>query len=230
MYVPDREWIPLLGSFNTNQKADDDKAACKVSFDGMQDADSLTAEAAKELGNEEFKKGGSRGYELAKRYYTKSLLLDPMQHAVYSNRSFANLKLSLPHFAAADAVSCVRLCPSFVKGHLRLADAYLAMGSIRDAVICLQQAIECGCAHNEEDKDFLQRKMADVMSPASGMKIMATKESMGFDDPSLIHESIYGVRNSPRFRWFFWAQGDLRKTLEKTRDKTQASHPRSLGL
>ena len=103
----------------------------------------LSAEQARERGNDEFKR---KEYEFAKMSYTHALRLEPSLHAVYSNRSFANLKMSLPHLAAADAWSCVSLCPSFVKGHLRLADAYIDLGSIQKAVIALQSAIEGGCA------------------------------------------------------------------------------------
>jgi len=154
----------------------------------------LNAEKTKERGNEEFKKGSSKGYEIAKRFYSLSLSFDPLQHAVYSNRSFANLKLGLPHFAAADAERCVAICPHFVKGHIRLADAYLAMGSIKEAVSCLRDAIQGPCSGNEEDVQFLKKKMQESMSPDSGTRVMTMKHAMGFDDPSLIHEPIFGVR------------------------------------
>jgi hypothetical protein len=154
----------------------------------------LNAEKTKERGNDEFKKGSSKGYEIAKRFYSLSLSFDPMQHAVYSNRSFANLKLGLPHFAAADAERCVAICPHFVKGHIRLADAYLAMGSIKEAVSCLRDAIQGPCSGNEEDVQFLKKKMQESMSPDSANRVMVMKHAMGFDDPSLIHEPIFGVR------------------------------------
>jgi hypothetical protein len=81
----------------------------------------LGAAALKERGNAEFQAGH---YEEAKHSYTLSLHAhwaqeiwtpDDQVHLLYSNRSAANLKLGLAHYAAADAIACIRAEPSFLK-------------------------------------------------------------------------------------------------------------------
>jgi tetratricopeptide (TPR) repeat protein len=82
-------------------------------------AEGLTAAQLKDRGNKEFKEAR---YEEAKHSYTEALRLDPYNHVLWCNRSAANLKLALAHFAAADALECIRVNASFLKGHLRLAE------------------------------------------------------------------------------------------------------------
>lgn len=108
------------------------------------------------------------------------------RHLVWSNRSAANLKLGLAHFAAADALECIRLNPSFLKGHLRLADAYVALGSIKEAITCLATAAQAGC-----DPDECEKRQKEIADPAAIQKAITQKQDMGFSDPSFMHKAIF---------------------------------------
>lgn len=60
-------------------------------------------------------------------FYKQALQRDPLNHAIYSNRSMALLKLNQAAMALEDARWCRRLAPWFVKGCYREGMARMAM-------------------------------------------------------------------------------------------------------
>ena len=77
-----------------------------------------------------------------------------------SNRAAAYLELRLPVPAMADARHCIALDPGFVKGHLRLAAAYEALGRLSEAAATLEKALELPLP--EEPHAGLVARLADV--------------------------------------------------------------------
>ena len=77
-------------------------------------------ETLKKRGNDFFVKNE---HEKAIGAYTEGILLDPSAHLLFSNRAAAYLRLKNYDEAINDANECIRLSPTFVKGHIRLAQA-----------------------------------------------------------------------------------------------------------
>ena len=80
----------------------------------------LDAEAAKESGNACMAVGD---FVNAMKWYSQALTVAPRDAALYSNRSFAFLKLGLPERALADADEAIRRRPDWAKAHFRRAEA-----------------------------------------------------------------------------------------------------------
>lgn len=57
-------------------------------------------------------------YEEAMFHYTHAIKLDPQNYSLYSNRSFAFLKMHQYHFAMEDALMTIQLKPDWTKVHI----------------------------------------------------------------------------------------------------------------
>ncbi|ELP85390.1 serine/threonine protein phosphatase, putative [Entamoeba invadens IP1] len=91
----------------------------------------------KEQGNEAFKAGD---YSQALRLYTRALLADPSNAALYSNRAFCYIKLECFKAAITDAEKCVSVDPNFTKGFYRQASAHAALGQLPEAISACDKA------------------------------------------------------------------------------------------
>lgn len=69
-------------------------------------------DALKDLGNAAVKNGK---YEEAVLHYTHAIKLDSANYTLYSNRSFAFLKMQQFYFAMEDANETIRLNPTWAK-------------------------------------------------------------------------------------------------------------------
>ena len=79
-----------------------------------------STEPAKEAGNACMAVGD---FVNAMKWYSQALTVAPRDAALYSNRSFAFLKLGLPERALADADEAIRRRPDWAKAHFRRAEA-----------------------------------------------------------------------------------------------------------
>ena len=77
-------------------------------------------ETAKDAGNSCMAVGD---FVNAMKWYSQALTVAPRDAALYSNRSFAFLKLGLPERALADADEAIRRRPDWAKAHFRRAEA-----------------------------------------------------------------------------------------------------------
>lgn len=93
----------------------------------------------KEKGNEHFR---VKDFEKAIHYYSRSILFDPTNPAVYSNRSQAYLYLKNYEGAEEDASKTIELDKNFVKGWYRRGKARFNRGYYRDAISDYQKAYE----------------------------------------------------------------------------------------
>lgn len=78
-----------------------------------------TPEEYKEQGNLCIKDGN---YKEAVALYSTGLRMNPSDFFLYSNRSFAFLKLKLYYYALSDADKVIELRPDFIKGYFRKAE------------------------------------------------------------------------------------------------------------
>lgn len=86
------------------------------------------AEEKKELGNQQYK---LKQYAKALVYYTEAIDLWPENSSYYGNRSACYMMQGNYSLAAEDACKAVSLDPKFVKGWIRVAKSYLALGDFK---------------------------------------------------------------------------------------------------
>lgn len=91
---------------------------------------------------------GEYDYVGALKWYSQAIALRPNDAALYSNRSFALLRLELPARALADADEAVRRRPTWPKGHFRKAEALTQAGLHTEALV----SYEAGAALDPSDE------------------------------------------------------------------------------
>lgn len=97
------------------------------------------ANALKDKGNEAFQAGD---VELAIRYFTQAIDIDPDNHIIYSNRSAAYMKADSKSKALYDAEKCVQLAPQWAKGYNRLGTAQQSLKRFDAAIDSFKKGIE----------------------------------------------------------------------------------------
>ncbi|KOS23158.1 E3 ubiquitin-protein ligase CHIP [Escovopsis weberi] len=95
------------------------------------------ATALKEEGNRHFSAGD---YASAEALYSKAILADPENPALYTNRAMARHKLGLWDLVISDCQACLALGPSNMKAHFYLANAQLAIGDLDAALASALEA------------------------------------------------------------------------------------------
>ena len=88
------------------------------------------AEALKDNGNREFKKGR---YERAVEYYSRSLQEDGTAYAVYANRSAAYVQMKKWRKALTDADKSIALSKGWWKGYVRKSNVFSAQKNFNEA-------------------------------------------------------------------------------------------------
>ena len=68
--------------------------------------------------------------------------------------------------------------------------AYLALTSCREAIICLQAAEE-SCKSSKNDVASIQRRQNEILQETVLAEIMTKKHAMGFDDEVFVHTAIF---------------------------------------
>mmetsp|Transcript_74077 Transcript_74077/g.123736 ORF Transcript_74077/g.123736 Transcript_74077/m.123736 type:complete len:277 (-) Transcript_74077:305-1135(-) len=89
----------------------------------------------KEYGNQ-CMSGGD--YVNAMKYYSQCIAIAPKDATLYSNRSFAFLRLNMPARALADAEEAIKRRPDWPKGHFRRAEALSQAGLYDEALLSYQ--------------------------------------------------------------------------------------------
>ncbi|KAI5651403.1 hsp70-Hsp90 organizing protein 1-like [Phthorimaea operculella] len=98
-----------------------------------------TAEELKTRGNECVKDGK---FIEAVLHYTQAIKMEPNNYVLYSNRSFAFLKLDQHYLSLQDANETIRLQPNWAKGYFRRAEVESASGLHDEAIISYTRALQ----------------------------------------------------------------------------------------
>lgn len=98
-----------------------------------------TVESLKELGNTAIKNGK---YEEAMLHYTHAIKMDPKNFALFSNRSFAFLKLKQYSLAMEDAQQTIALNSEWAKGYFRCGEVKYATGNFEEAQLFYEIALK----------------------------------------------------------------------------------------
>lgn len=126
-------------------------AAVEISDSVVEDAalpsdddenDSALAEAAeksKAAGNEAFGRGE---FAAAVKAFDKAIRLTPKNHVLYSNRSGAHASLGNVAEALSDAEKCIKLSPTWPKGHSRKGAALILCGRYKEAMLAYKRGLE----------------------------------------------------------------------------------------
>ncbi|WYZ45884.1 hypothetical protein EsH8_IX_000109 [Colletotrichum jinshuiense] len=85
----------------------------------------------KEEGNRHFLQGDYAG---AEGLYSKAIISDPKNPALYTNRAMARLKLEIWDSVVSDCESCLGLTPDNLKAHYYLSQAQLALKDFDSAL------------------------------------------------------------------------------------------------
>uniref|UniRef100_UPI0037E9629F LON peptidase N-terminal domain and RING finger protein 3-like isoform X2 n=1 Tax=Semicossyphus pulcher TaxID=241346 RepID=UPI0037E9629F len=109
--------------------------------------------------------------EAALEKYNHAILIAPMDHILFSNRS--QIHSSLKHYEKAlrDAEMACRLLPHWSKGHVRKAQALVSMGrteeALREYLVCLSIEPDCRLAKTEAHKTRGPSQLSSQSIPAS---------------------------------------------------------------
>ncbi|CAH0399502.1 unnamed protein product [Chilo suppressalis] len=99
----------------------------------------LNIEELKNKGNDCVKNGK---FIEAVLHYTQAIKMDPTNYLLYSNRSFAFLKMDQHYLSLQDANETVRLQPHWAKGYFRRAEVEAASGLYDEAIISYSRALQ----------------------------------------------------------------------------------------
>jgi len=105
--------------------------------------------------------------------YTKAIELNPGNHILFANRSFAHIKLENYGSALIDATESIELAPSYIKGYFRRGTAYLALGKLKQAKQDFTKAVKI------EPKNTDARKKLDEVTKA--LRQERFSEAIGVD-------------------------------------------------
>ncbi|KAJ3641545.1 hypothetical protein Zmor_028048 [Zophobas morio] len=137
--------------------------------------DENSPEALKELGNAAVK---NQKYEEAVLYYTQAIKSDLSNYTLYSNRSFAFLKVHQYYFAMEDAKETIKLNPMWPKGYFRKAEIEYTTKHYLSACESYQKALQLKPddvnlidALNRTKREILKERKADEVIPWLGAGI-----------------------------------------------------------
>lgn len=104
--------------------------------------------------------------EAALEKYNQAILIAPMDHILFSNRSQIHSSLKDYEKALKDAEMACRLMPHWSKGHVRKAQALVSLGRIEEALreylVCLSIEPDCKLAKTEAYK-----LLSDLLAPVT---------------------------------------------------------------
>ncbi|KAK6852947.1 U-box-domain-containing protein [Apiospora arundinis] len=109
--------------------------------------DTVKAGILKTDGNKLFLNGDFVG---AESLYSKAIIADNTNPALYTNRAMARLRLGLWDSAIADCQACLKLSGESMKAYYYLAQAYLELRAFDDAVSHASRARELCAATNDK--------------------------------------------------------------------------------
>jgi len=99
----------------------------------------------------------AKNYQEAVKQYTAAIAADAQNHALYSNRSAAHLKLGHNKAALEDAEKCIEMSPDFAKGYLRKGQALFKQEKFDEA---------CGVYATGLEKDPQNKALSDARDQA----------------------------------------------------------------
>ncbi|WVF71786.1 hypothetical protein IAT40_006594 [Kwoniella sp. CBS 6097] len=166
----------------------------------MSDAAAIKAEANKAF--------SAKDYVTAAKLYSDAIAIDPQNHVLYSNRSASKAGQKDWTGALEDAEKCIKISPSFAKGHARKGAALHGLRQYPEAVMAYEEGLQA-----DPSADVCKKGLADVKrameTDASSGSPFGPGGDMGlgkiFNDPGMIsklenHPKTKEYMNDPSFR------------------------------
>lgn len=149
----------------------------------------MSIDQFKAKGNDAFK---AKNFKEAIDWYTKAIDLDPTSEnaaALYSNRAASWTSLNDHTKALSDAELCIRVKPSWLKGHFRKAVALEALNRLDEAQKAYQEALKTEPANEE-----VQQKLTQINSRIKERNEKSTPQSCKTaDDARIVGNSLFGL-------------------------------------
>jgi len=118
------------------------------------------AEEAKQAGTAAFKAGR---FDDAVAHFTTAIEADPQSHVLFSNRSAAYAKLEQYKASLLDANQCIKLAPTWAKGHSRRGAAYVGLRNWRQAIVAYEEGLTL-----EPESAVMKEALASIQFKLSG--------------------------------------------------------------
>jgi stress-induced-phosphoprotein 1 len=156
---------------------------------------------AKEEGNAHFK---ADRFPEAVKCYDEAIKRNPRDHALYSNRAAALLKLCAYDDALRDCEKCLEIKPDFVKAISRKGHAYFWTKQYHKALTAYEDALKID-ATNQEALDGRHRTVAKIQETAGGeadeeqsRRAMADPEIQGILSDSYMQLVLSEMQKDPK--------------------------------
>jgi len=145
------------------------------------------AEAARQEGNELFKRAPSEGPELyakAIEKYSDAMKRNPKDHVPYSNRAACYQKLMEWQLALKDVDTCIAMEPTFVKGWSRKAAIHYFLKEYHKSMDAYNKILELE-PDNQEAKSGLDNVVNQVNSQNQGGQVDQERQARAMADPEI---------------------------------------------
>ena len=145
------------------------------------------AEAARQEGNELFKRGPAEGPEMyakAIEKYNEAMRRNPKDHVPYSNRAACYQKLMEWQLALKDVETCVGMEPTFVKGWSRKAQIHSFLKEYHKAMDAYNEILRLE-PENAEAKQGLEQVVATVNMQSQSGQVDAERQQRAMADPEI---------------------------------------------
>ena len=150
----------------------------------------------KNKGNECFQKGDYPG---AIQHYNEAIKRNPKDARVYSNRAACYTKLLEFQLALRDCEECIKLDPTFLKGHIRKANALFAMKEYTRASSAYQKALELDPSNQEAREGYAKCLNQTNSNPEEVRKrAMADPEIQGILGDPAMRLILEQMQNDPK--------------------------------
>ena len=135
----------------------------------------MDADSCKTEGNAAM---AEQDYVNAMKWYSQAIALSPRDGALFSNRSFAFLRLGLTSRALADADEAVRRRPEWNKGHFRRAECLKQAGLHAEAHAAYATAARLDPADAHVQKACVEAQARHASQMLSAMQVTLQRESI----------------------------------------------------
>ena len=133
-------------------------------------------------------------FEKAIELYTNAIDIDPDNAILYSNRSFAHLKMESYGYSLADANKSIELNSSYIKAYYRRASANFAMGKFKIALKDFENVAKAKPSDADAQKRFKEcEKIVRLIAFEKAIAVDDNEKSVieSIDLDSMVIEDSY---------------------------------------
>ena len=121
-------------------------------------------------------------FDKAIELYTSAIEIDPENAILYSNRSFAHLKMESYGYSLADATKSIELNSGYIKAYYRRASANFAMGKFKVALKDFESVAKAKPSDADAQKRFKECEKI--------VRKIAFEKAIAVDDKESVVETI----------------------------------------